>query len=103
MVLSLLLIVFSKQGWDNATRQTISSPLQIVSHCDADWGKDLDTRKSRYGSILTMNGSPIKISSGLQGTVHQATPHAELDAANAGGRDIIFARQFFNEIQITYD
>ena len=50
-----------------------------------------------------MNGSPIKISSGLQGTVRQATSHAELDAANAGGRDIIFARQFLDEIQIPYD
>jgi len=77
-------------------------PLRIVSHADADWGKDMDTRRSRYGSVLTVNGSPIRISAGLQSTVHQATSHAELDAANAGARDIVYARQFLDELKIPY-
>ena len=79
-----------------------SSPFSIISHCDSNRGKDLDTRRSRYGTVLSINNTPIKISSGLQSTVHQATSHAELDAANAGGRDIIFARQFLDELSIPY-
>ena len=80
-----------------------TTPLSIIAHSDADWGKDLDTRRSRYGTVLSINNTPIKISSGLQSTVHQATSHAELDAANAGCRDIIFARQFLDELGIPYN
>ena len=81
--------------------QPISS-LTIDSFTDSDWGKDLDTRRSRYGAILYVNDCPIRISSGLQDVIHQATSHAELDAANSGGRDIIFVRQWLDEIGIPF-
>jgi len=68
---------------------TTTLPLSLVAYSDADWAKDLDTRRSRYGTVLSINNTPIKISSGLQSTVHQATSNAQINDANAGFRDII--------------
>ena len=53
-------------------------------------------------SIFYFNGTPIRISSGLQDVVHQATSHAELDASNSGARDIVFVRQWLDEVSIPY-
>ena len=86
----------------NSDPQMIPS-LSIQSFTDSDWGKDLDSRRSRYGAILYVNNSPIRISSGLQDVIHQATSHAELDAANSGGRDITFIRQWLTELDIPFD
>jgi hypothetical protein len=68
--------------------------LQIEAFGDADFANDVDTRRSRFGTILKWGGSTIGVSAGLHPTIDQSTSGAELRTQNESGKDVLWFRQF---------
>ena len=61
---------------------------------------DLDTRRSRTGTLMQLNGSTIAFRTCLQPTIAQSSTEAEIQACNEGARDLVWGRNFLKEIGI---
>jgi hypothetical protein len=75
-----------------------SSTVKLDAFSDANWGTDTETRRSRSGTILRLNGSTISARSNYQNTIALSSNQAELIASNECAKDIMWARQFLTEI-----
>ena len=53
------------------------APLRLEAYTDADWGGDLDSRKSTTGYVIYLGDSVISWKSRLQPTVAKSTTEAE--------------------------
>ena len=71
---------------------------QVHGYSDADWGGDLDTRRSKTGYAIFMNGGCISWRSKLQKCISQSTLEAELVAANETGRELVWVRGVASEL-----
>ena len=71
----------------------------VILDCftDANWASDIDTRRSKSGILLRLDGSTIITRSHMQPTIAQSSTGAELISANDGAKDIVWARQFLQE------
>ena len=67
-------------------------------YCDADYGGDLDTRRSTTGFVLLLNGGAISWSSRLQPTVAMSTVEAEYMAAAATVKEALWMRVVLKEL-----
>jgi hypothetical protein len=65
----------------------------IQGWCDADYGGDLQSRKSTTGYVFTCNSGAISWSSKLQPTVAESTTKAEFMAAGAACKDALWWRK----------
>jgi hypothetical protein len=65
----------------------------IQGWCDADYGGDLQSRKSTTGYVFTCNNGAISWSSKLQPTVAQSTTEAEFIAAGAACKNALWWRK----------
>jgi hypothetical protein len=74
---------------------------QIVGYSDADWGGDLDTRRSKTGYIVIMFGGVVSWRSKLQTCVSLSTLEAELVAANEAGRELLHTRGLVKDLGYT--
>ncbi len=54
-----------------------SEPNGLSGYCDADWGGDIDARRSTAGYIFLLRGSPLSWISRLQRTVALSSCEAE--------------------------
>ena len=79
-----------------------SDPLSIIAFSDSNWGKCLDTRRSQFGAILTMNGSAVSVSSGMSKTIAQNTAEAETQSGNESAKDIVAMSQFLMELNVPF-
>jgi len=71
---------------------------QVHGYSDADWGGDVDTRRSKTGYAIFMNGGCASWRSKLQKCISQSTLEAELVAANETGRELVWARGVATEL-----
>jgi hypothetical protein len=78
-----------------------SFSLILQTYTDSDWAAALDTRRSRTGSLLQLNGSTIGFHTNLQNIIAQSSTEAELMAMNEGARDLMWGRQFLHELDLT--
>jgi hypothetical protein len=62
----------------------------LVDYSDADYARDITDRKSRTGSLLLINGTPIAWCSHKQSYVATSTTESEYIAATSTTKDIIW-------------
>ncbi|KAJ2985252.1 hypothetical protein NUW54_g10210 [Trametes sanguinea] len=75
-----------------------AAPLEPVGYSDADWGNDLDDRRSIAGQIFFLAGGPISWSSRKQRTVAKSSMEAEYMAASTATSEIAWLRALLTEL-----
>jgi hypothetical protein len=63
-----------------ADSDSMSSDVTVSAYCDADWGGDLDDRKSTTGFCVFINGNIVSWATKKQPTVALSSAEAELMA-----------------------
>ena len=71
-----------------------------LGYADADWGGDLDTRRSTTGYIFKVYGGVVAWKSRRQNTVALSTTEAELMASSEATRQAIWLRQLLSDLQL---
>jgi hypothetical protein len=71
---------------------------EIVGYSDADYGGDIETRRSTSGSIFKLNGGPVTWSSKKQPIVVLSTMESEYIAASDTGREAKWLRLLLSEL-----
>lgn len=72
--------------------------LPVMAYMDADWGGDLETRRSTSGSVILFLGGPAFWESHLQKGVTTSSTEAEYVALSEGCRTIIWMKQLLREL-----
>jgi hypothetical protein len=75
----------------------------LVGYCDADWGGDLNTRRSTTGYIFQLFGATIAWKSRLQSTVALSTTEAEYMASVDAAKQALWLKQLLQELDIVFD
>lgn len=73
----------------------------LHAFCDADWGSELDDRKSRTGYVLLMSGGAVSWSSKKQSIVALSSTEAEYISLSSTVREILWTVQLAEEIGCT--
>nr|CCA17491.1 putative polyprotein [Albugo laibachii Nc14] len=68
------------------------APNQISAYSDADWGHNLDDRRSVSGVLILLNGGPVVFKSKYQRTVVLSTSESEYMALSMCTQDVLWAR-----------
>jgi transposase InsO family protein len=84
--------------FDGASSENGQKTMMIQAQCDADWGGELDERKSRSGYLIHVNGCLVSYSSKLQKTVSLSSAEAEYFAISVALQEIIWIRQVLTEV-----
>jgi hypothetical protein len=74
--------------------------MKITALCDADWGGEIDERKSRTGYFVYINGCIVSYSSKIQKTVSLSSAEAEYYAISVAAQEISWIRQVLAEIML---
>ncbi|KAG7662884.1 uncharacterized protein J8A68_003568 [[Candida] subhashii] len=69
-------------------------------YSDSDWAGEKDSRKSTGGYIFWFANGPITWKSKLQTATSQSTTEAELYALGEAGREMIWLKQIFEQLEI---
>ena len=75
-----------------------SDDLILRAFVDANWAGAEDKRRSRTGFVLMLAGAPIIWSSKLQEITSHSSVQAELIAANAAAREVVYVRNLLTEL-----
>lgn len=70
----------------------------LHSYADADWGRDLDTRRSISGILHQLGNATIGWSSKMQPTVSLSSTEAEYKVLTDAAKDIIHLRRLIQEL-----
>ena len=70
----------------------------VETYTDADWGGDLDTRKSTTGYIIKIDGNTISWTSRRQASITLSTAEAEYMAITDATKEVLWTRQLIKEI-----
>ena len=73
---------------------------QLVGYVDADWGRDLSTRRSTTGYAFYVFGCLVSWSTKKQPTVSLSSYKAEYIAATQATKELLFLRRLVKEIQL---
>ena len=76
------------------------SNLRLIGYSDADWGGDLDQRKSTSGYTFLLNKGTISWSSKKQTCIALSTMEAEFIAYSAVVQEAVWLRRFFMNLGI---
>lgn len=76
---------------------------QLLAYADADWGRDVDTRRSVSGYVFMMNGGPISWRSKQQTTVALSTAEAELVSVCEATKEAVYLRGVLGELGVAQD
>jgi hypothetical protein len=71
---------------------------QLTGFCDADYGGDIDTRRSRSGYVLQFGSGIIAWSSQSQKCTAQSTTEAEYIAACMATKEAVWLRRLLDNI-----
>ena len=71
---------------------------ELNSYADADWGRDVDTRRSVSGILHQFGNSTVGWSSKLQPTVSLSTTKAEYRVLTDAAKDIVHLRRLLHEL-----
>ncbi len=74
--------------------------INIYGFADANWGGDINTRKSTTGYVFITNNGPISWTSRRQTTVALSTMEAEYMALSDATREAIAKRQIMQELRL---
>ena len=74
------------------------SPEKCVGYSDADWGGDLDDRKSTSGYLFQISGGPVSWRSKKQTSVALSTAEAEYMALASAGQEAVWMRLLIAEL-----
>ena len=77
--------------------------LKLTAYCDADYGGDIDTRRSTTGYVFILGGGAISWSSRLQPTVAVSTTEAEYMAAAYAIKEALWLRTLLYELGLGQD
>ncbi|KAH0685102.1 hypothetical protein KY289_022854 [Solanum tuberosum] len=77
-----------------------ASDTILKGYTDADMAGDLDNRKSTTGYLFTFSGGAISWQSKLQKCVALSTTEAEYIAATEAGKEMIWLKRFFQELEL---
>ncbi|KAH6574698.1 hypothetical protein BASA83_013826 [Batrachochytrium salamandrivorans] len=72
--------------------------IHLTGYCDADWGGDLDSRRSTSGYVFFLGNSCISWRSSKQTVVALSTAEAEYVAATTATQELLFLKTFLTEI-----
>ncbi|KAJ7568895.1 hypothetical protein O6H91_01G051800 [Diphasiastrum complanatum] len=73
--------------------------MQVIGFADADWGGDVDERKSTSGYLFTLGGA-VTWASSRQRTVALSTMEAEYMALCHASREHVRIKTFCRELSI---
>ena len=82
--------------------QFTGSDFELSAYSDADWGGDLDSRRSTTGYVVYAAGEPIAWQSKLQSTVAVSTMKAEYMAACSAIQELVWIKGVLGEIGFNY-
>ena len=74
--------------------------MQLKGYTDADWGGDLDERKSASGYIFLLNNGAISWSSKKQSCIALSTMEAEFVAFSAAVQEALWLKSFFDHLGV---
>ncbi|GMP50698.1 hypothetical protein CsSME_00017211 [Camellia sinensis var. sinensis] len=77
-----------------------SSDLHLVGYCDADWGGDLDERKSTSGYAFMLSDGAISWSSKKQSCIALSTMEAEFVACSSVVQEAVWLRRFLQHLDV---
>ena len=78
---------------DHGLRYTLDGPIdEVVGYCDADWGNNIDDRKSVTGYVFLLGGGAVAWQSKRQPTVALSSTEAEYMAAAAATKEALWLR-----------
>lgn len=77
--------------------------LELKCFTDADWGGDLDDRRSTTGYVVQLNGCTMSWASVKQRTVALSTAEAEYMAISAGVQEVKWWQSMLSELGIGRD
>lgn len=72
--------------------------ISLKGYCDADWGGDLETRRSTTGYVFFIGKGAISWNSKRQPTVALSTTEAEYMATTQAAKEAIWLRQLMTDI-----
>jgi hypothetical protein len=72
----------------------------LHAYSDADWAGCLDTRQSRTGYVIMLAGGAIAWRSRRQRSIAQSTCEAEYIAGYEAAQDLVWYKNFINELSI---
>ena len=75
--------------------------LQLRGYTDADWGGDLDERKSTSGFVFLLNNGAISWSSKKQSCIALSTMEAEFVAFSSAVQEAVWLKRFLDHLGIT--
>jgi hypothetical protein len=77
--------------------------LRLVGYSDADWGGNIDERKSTSGYVFLLNNGAITWSSKKQSCIALSTMEAEYVACLAAVQEAVWLRRFLQHLEIVRD
>lgn len=86
------------KGTPNFVLEYGNSSETLVGYADADWGSDIDERKSTTGYVFTMYGGAVSWCCKKQPTVALSSTEAEYMSATASIQESVWLKNFLREI-----
>lgn len=84
-------------------RYTFNNVSDFFASSDADWGSDLDKRRSCSGYVISMSGAAIAWRSKRQPIVAQSSAESEYIALSQAVKEVIWLKQLAKELDIGID
>jgi len=78
--------------------KSAQDPWKLEVYVDADHGGDLDTRKSRMGYIILLNGNIVSFASRMESRVTISTTMAEYIALSEAMKELIWIKNVVQEM-----
>ena len=74
--------------------------MRLISYIDADWGSDLDERKSTSGNAFLLSRGAISSSSKKQTCIALSTMEAEYVACSTAVQEAVWLKRFIEDLKI---
>ena len=83
-----------------ATGKTLADLWEVVLYVDSDHASDPDTRKSRYGYIIIVNGCPVAFGTGMRKKTSASTPESEYVALAHWLKELLWVLQILKSMGV---
>ena len=75
-----------------------NNKIELTGSCDADWGGDLNDRRSTTGYIFAINNNIVSWQTHKQTSVATSSTQAEYQALSSATKEALWIRHFLDEI-----